>query len=193
MAHRLCLDGYLNKGKLSYKLMTTLIIRNFYDNLDLTKKYKMAGFDLDYTLIKTKSGNIFPKDKNDWLLLNDQIKPKLLELAKNPEYILVIFSNQKGLGKKSKLTIDDFIEKINNIKKLLNINFIFLAALEDDKYRKPEIGMFKYVKSELGIKINKKDSFYVGDMAGRENDKFDTDLKFVLNLKIIFMTPEEYF
>jgi bifunctional polynucleotide phosphatase/kinase len=173
--------------------MTTLIIRNFYNNLDLTKKYKMAGFDLDYTLIKTKSGNIFPKDKNDWLLLNDQIKPKLLELAKNPEYIIVIFSNQKGLGKKSKLTIDDFIEKINNIKKLLNINFIFLAALEDDKYRKPEIGMFKYLKSELGIKINKKDSFYVGDMAGRENDKFDTDLKFALNIKVNFMTPEEYF
>ena len=62
--------------------MSSLIIKNYYNNLDLTKKYKMASFDLDYTLIKTKSGNIFPKNKNDWLLLNDQIKPKLLELAK---------------------------------------------------------------------------------------------------------------
>ena len=62
-----------------------------------------------------------------------------------------------------------------------------------DNYRKPRTGMFKYLKNELGIKINKKESFYVGDMAGRENDKYDTDLKFALNLKIKFMTPEEYF
>ena len=39
------------------------------------------------------------------------------------------------------------------------------------------------------MQINKKDSFYVGDMAGRENDKFDTDLKSALNLKVNFMTP----
>ena len=43
--------------------------------------------------------------------------------------------------------------------------------------------MFKYLKAELGIK----------DMAGRENDKFDTDLQFASNLKVKFMTPEEYF
>jgi bifunctional polynucleotide phosphatase/kinase len=173
--------------------MSNLIVKNFYNNLDLTKKYKLAGFDLDYTLIKTKSGNLFPKYKNDWLLLNDQIKPKLLELSNNSDYIIVIFSNQKGLGKQSKLLVDNFIDKIDNIKKLLNIDFIFLASLADDICRKPQIGMFKYLKAELGIKINKKDSFYVGDMAGRENDKFDTDLQFASNLKVKFMTPEEYF
>ena len=26
---------------------------------------KLAGFDLDHTLIKPKSGNVFPKDAND--------------------------------------------------------------------------------------------------------------------------------
>jgi len=172
--------------------MSNLIIKNYYNNLDLTKKYKMASFDLDYTLIKTKSGNIFPKNKNDWLLLNDQIKPKLLELSNDLEYIIIIFSNQKGLNK-FKLSVKDFEDKIDNIKKLLDVDFIFLAALDDDNYRKPRTGMFKYLKNELGIKINKKESFYVGDMAGRENDKYDTDLKFALNLKIKFMTPEEYF
>jgi len=172
--------------------MSKLVIKNYYDNLDLTKKYKMAGFDLDYTIIKTKSGNIFPKNKDDWLLLNDQIKPKLLELSNDLEYIIVIFSNQKGLNK-LKLSVHDFEDKIDNIRKLLDINFIFLAALEDDIYRKPRIGMFDYLKSDLGIKINKQDSFYVGDMAGRKNDKYDTDLKFALNLEITFMTPEEYF
>ena len=30
-------------------------------------------------------------------------------------------------------------------------------------------------------------------MAGRKNDKFDTDIKFAKNLKVTFYTPEEYF
>jgi bifunctional polynucleotide phosphatase/kinase len=157
----------------------------------------MAGFDLDYTIIKTKSGNVFPKNKNDWELLNDQIKSKLVELSKNPEFIIVIFSNQKGVGtgKKGNISIKDFQDKIHNIRKLLEFNFIFIASLEDDLYRKPRIGMYKYLKSEngLGIKIGKFNSFYVGDMAGRKNDKYDTDLKFALNLGIDFMTPEQYF
>ncbi len=177
--------------------MSNLIIINYYTDLDNNKKYKMAGFDLDYTIIKTKSGNVFPKDKNDWELLNDQIKPKLLELSKDPDFIIVIFSNQKGVGtgKKSNISVKDFQDKIHNIRKLLGFNFIFIASLEDDIYRKPRIGMYEYLKSENGLKINigKSGSFYVGDMAGRKNDKYDTDLKFALNLNVNFMTPEQYF
>ena len=177
--------------------MSNLIIINYYTNLNSNIKYKMAGFDLDYTIIKTKSGNIFPKDKNDWELLNNLIKPKLLELSNHPEYIIVIFSNQKGIGnsKKSDVAIKDFQDKIHNIRKLLGFDFIFIASLEDDIYRKPRIGMFDYLKSENGlkIKIGKFGSFYVGDMAGRKGDKYDTDLKFALNLNVNFMTPEQYF
>ena len=181
----------------NFNNMTTLLTINYYTNLDLNKKYKIAGFDLDYTIIKTKSGNIFPKDKNDWELLNDQIKPKLLELSTDPNFIIVIFSNQKGVGsgKKSNISVKEFQEKINNIKKLLGFSFIFLASLEDDIYRKPRIGMYEYLKSKNGLKlkIGKYGSFYVGDMAGRKTDKYDTDLKFATNLNITFLTPEEYF
>ena len=45
----------------------------------------------------------------------------------------------------------------------------------------------------LFFPINKKKSFYVGDMAGRKKDKSDSDFKFALNIKFKFYTPEEYF
>ena len=38
---------------------------------------KIAAFDLDGTLIKTKSGRRFPKDKDDWVIINETIKTKL--------------------------------------------------------------------------------------------------------------------
>lgn len=168
--------------------MSSVLFINYYPNIDTDKQYTIAGFDLDYTIIKTKSGNVFPKDKNDWVLWNDSVKTKLMEVSKSNDYLIVIFSNQKNLK-----SAEEFREKINNIKKLLNINFIFIASLEDDVYRKPRIGMYNFIKTNLNIKINKKSSFYVGDMAGRNTDKFDTDIKFAKNLKFKFYVPEEFF
>ena len=172
--------------------MQELLIKNYYLSLDQSCYY-LAGFDLDYTLIKTKSGNVFPKNKNDWELLNDQIKPKLTELSKNNKIIIVIFSNQKGIGCEKNVSIEDFTDKINQIQKTLGINFIFMGALQDDIYRKPRVGMYKHLTNVLNIKINKTNSFYVGDMAGRPSDKFDTDIKFATNLGIKFFVPEQYF
>jgi histidinol phosphatase-like enzyme len=40
---------------------------------------KIAGFDLDYTLIKTKSGRTFAKDKDDWVFLVDNTVETLKE------------------------------------------------------------------------------------------------------------------
>ena len=40
---------------------------------------KLACFDFDYTLIKTKSGKKFPIDKNDWVWLYDNIPNKITQ------------------------------------------------------------------------------------------------------------------
>ena len=169
--------------------MSNILYKNYYTDTFQNKKYSLAGFDLDHTIIKPKSGNVFPKDMNDWKLLYPEIKTTMVELSKNKDTIIVIFSNQKGL----KISEDNFIKKIDNIQKLLEVEFIFIAALNDDIFRKPRDGMYRYIKQHNNIKFNKKKSFYVGDMAGRADDKYDTDIKFAMNLKLNFMTPEMYF
>jgi bifunctional polynucleotide phosphatase/kinase len=151
---------------------------------------KMASFDLDHTLIRPKSGNIFPKNLNDWELIPYSIKSKLEKLSY--DHLIVIFSNQKRTSHQ-KYSDMEFLKKIDSIHTKLGIDFIFIAALEDDNYRKPRIGMYEHLLEKEGVTINKDDSFYVGDMAGRKTDKYDTDLKFAKNIGIKFMTPEEYF
>ena len=169
--------------------MTNILFKNYYKNAFQKSKYIMCGFDLDHTIIKPKSGNIFPKNKDDWMLLFPEVKTKLQEIYKNDNNIIVIFSNQKKL----KISENEFMNKLDNIQKLLEIDFIFIAALEDDIFRKPQNGMYRYIKQTFDIKFNKKKSFYVGDMAGREDDKYDTDIKFAMNIKVNFITPEMYF
>lgn len=175
--------------------MSSLIYLNYYSNIEIKKKYYIAGFDLDWTIIKTKSGNVFPKDKYDWDIWNPQVLTKLEKLSKEPDCLIVIISNQKGVGIPNKkfLSVKDFKEKINQIHKALGINFIFIAALQDDIYRKPRIGSIDFLVDKEQIHIDIAKSFYVGDMAGRPDDKTDTDIKFAKNLSVQFLTPEEFF
>jgi bifunctional polynucleotide phosphatase/kinase len=160
---------------------------------------KIAGFDLDNTIIKTKSGKVFPIDKNDWTLLNDRVKPKLYEYY-NDCHKIVIFTNQLGIGK-GKILKNDFMEKIENIQKELNIEFDIFIATDDDHYRKPMIGMWNLFLNLHQNNINIKKSFYCGDAAGREDNwiqgrkkDFDSvDINFAYNIGLKFEIPENIF
>ena len=168
---------------------------NKYGNFK--KRSKIAAFDLDYTLIKTKSGKLFPIDKNDWDFLYDSIPSKLLSLYQN-DYSIVVITNQMGISK-GKVKKSDFEFKIKKIYEKLKIPILFLAATEDDKFRKPRIGSWRYLKKLDDVRVSKKKSFYVGDMAGRlkhnklKADRTDSDRKFAYNAKIKFYTPEMFF
>ena len=149
-------------------------------------------FDLDYTLIKTKSGNKFPKNKFDWTLLYQNVSEKISKLSNS---LIGIISNQKGL--KTEEQKKDWIDKLKQINKELNLDFVF-ASLSDDRYRKPLPGSFEFIKEKfIGIDwnglIKKKKIYYIGDAFGRPEDFSDTDIKYAINNNFKFKTPEIFF
>jgi len=163
------------------------------DNLDSSikeskKEIKMAGFDLDNTLITTKSGKTFPKDANDWKWQYPNTIDKLVSLIKL-KYKIVIVTNQAKI-KTSKTHMDIFKNKIEQLEKILNDNnvpFEIFIANNKDIHRKP------YPKMIEDVNYDKKYSFYCGDGAGREGDHTFGDIYFAHNLDITFRTPENLF
>lgn len=158
------------------------IIGNYV--IDNNHKYdnKIAGFDLDNTLIKTKSGNIFPKNSDDWVFLYFNTVSKIRELYNDGFYIKII-TNQKNLK-----NMEEWKQKIVNICKIFDINIDVYVSLLDDTYRKPRVNLWTEY-----IGIYTVNTFYCGDACGRNSDHNDTDFKFALNLKIKFMSPEYLF
>jgi DNA 3'-phosphatase len=168
---------------------------------------KMAAFDLDSTLIETNSGRLYAKDHADWKWLSNNI-PTVIKKYHLEGYKIVIFSNQKGLlmdgpgGRR----LTSFQSKLSAIVSELDIPCLALFALLDDHHRKPDIGMFTFLKSMLlpqdenpiPPSLDFTESFFVGDAAGRihglkETDHSDCDLLFAKNIGVSFFTPEQFF
>mmetsp|Transcript_121682 Transcript_121682/g.192682 ORF Transcript_121682/g.192682 Transcript_121682/m.192682 type:complete len:403 (-) Transcript_121682:73-1281(-) len=159
----------------------------------------VAGFDLDSTLVKTKSGKTFPESRDDWILWSPEVVPKLQELHKQG-YKLVVFTNQGGV-EKGKTKVEDIQAKLDAIQAAVGAPMLTIMLTANDRYRKPLPTAWKMVESNFngGITIAKAMSFYCGDAAGRmppvvkKKDFSASDLKFALNVGVRFMTPEECF
>lgn len=155
------------------------------------KNPKVAMFDLDGTIIKTKSGKTFPIDKNDFMFLYPEVPKKLKELYEKG-YKIVVFSNQKGIST-GKTKLEDIVSKID---KTLGKDTEYFISTKNDIYRKPFPTMFvEFMKMNGPI----EKTFYVGDAAGRKGDFSDSDINFAHNIHvetntdITFYTPEEFF
>ncbi|KAI7889401.1 polynucleotide kinase 3 phosphatase-domain-containing protein [Mucor mucedo] len=163
-----------------------------------TGKSKIAAFDLDGTLISTKSGNTYAKNEHDWKWWDPSVPQKIKSLH-NEGFKIVVFSNQNGLNSDKK--INSFKFKIETILNEVDTPVLFMAALKKNIYRKPMTGMWDWFAENNEAHIDKGASFYVGDAAGRQaewkpkykKDHSCGDRKFAQNIQIEFYTPEEFF
>lgn len=163
---------------------------------------KIAGFDIDGCIITTKSGKVFPTGPDDWKILYPEIQPKLASLLKKG-YKVVFFTNQMGIAK-GKLRPEVLKSKVEDILTTLKLPVQVFVASGPGIYRKPVMGMWNHLceKANDGVTVDKTQSLYVGDAAGRpenwapgrkKKDFSCSDRLFALNIGLQFQTPEEFF
>lgn len=166
--------------------MLDRITSSFYSHKGSYTGNKIFATDLDGTLIRTRKAR-FSKDEHDYAFLPNRIKT--LKNYVNKGFTIAIFTNQKRLP-------DVMILKVKNVLSDLieqGINPWVFVSTKDDKYRKPESGMWEYFVSNFNNEIDLNSSFYIGDAAGRPQDHSDVDLGFAENIKLDFRVPEEIF
>ncbi|KAI0987048.1 hypothetical protein GJ496_009204 [Pomphorhynchus laevis] len=176
------------------------MINNKALNAGKSIPYKICGFDLDDTLITTTSGKKFPTGPFDWKFLYSCIPQKLKEVDRKS--LIVIISNQNGVSK-GRVKLTDLTCKLNALIEQLDIPIMVLLITSDNIYRKPWIASWDFLCKNIlnGGEIDKENSIYVGDAAGRcanwkpgrKKDFSCSDRKFAENINIAFKTPEEFF
>ncbi|XP_058065579.1 uncharacterized protein F21D5.5 [Anopheles bellator] len=173
-----------------------------YTSAGVVASTKIAAYDMDGTLIKTRSGNVFPKSIDDWQIAFPEVPGKLKSLNKSG-FKLVILTNQAGIGK-GKLRIEDFRQKIESLIRKLGVPMQVFISTGSGIYRKPRTGMWRTLCEQKndGVPVDKGRSFYVGDAAGRpevkkpfkrKKDHSCVDRLLALNLGVPFLTPELHF
>ena len=175
------------------------------DGPDIKAFDKIAAFDLDDTLIRTKSGKRFSTGPTDWKWKFAPV-PEKIKTLHGEGYKVLIFSNQKGISI-GKQTIENITTKVSDIVKSLGIPIQVFIATADNKYRKPWPNSWRFFLKRCSetppTEINLKGSFYCGDAAGRrkawdgnpktKKDFSCSDRKFAANCGLHFCLPEEVF
>ena len=165
---------------------------------------RVFGFDMDSTLIVTKSGKVFGTSRDDWKWFDASVPRKLAELHK-AGYKLVIFSNQGGIGGKGydETKARMICGKVDLLVAAAGVPVQAFLATAEDQFRKPATAMWDLMVSRFndGVAPNLADCHYVGDAAGRlagwragaKKDFSCSDRKFAHNVGLTFHTPETYF
>lgn len=198
------------------------VFKEYYERTNGSKKVKIAAFDMDSTLIDTKSGVKFGRGPHDWRWWNQQVTKKLKHYV-DEKYIVAIFTNQGAVvvtpeTKHTSKSYNNLTIKINLMMTALKGTvdtqvLVFAAPIRPSPkrtknisseemhklMRKPEIGMWKeleqYIHRSLGedYEIDLESSFFVGDAAGRIGDHLDSDKVFAETIGLRFDVPEDIF
>jgi len=122
------LDQWMGNGKIMYRFHSanqftsqkSSIDEVSTANADKHDGYDVIAFDMDSTIIKTKSGKAFPTNDDDWTLLYASIKDTVQHLHRQHKYLAII-SNQGGV-KQQKISREGLQRKVDRIVEYLGIN-----------------------------------------------------------------------
>ncbi|EDQ85290.1 uncharacterized protein MONBRDRAFT_34318 [Monosiga brevicollis MX1] len=146
---------------------------------------KIYAFDMDWTVLKPKSGRKFPTGATDWEFILPEVPKKLKQLHTDGHRI-VLFTNQGGMekGNTTPLEIKTKITTGNN------------------HFRKPSVFLWRHFAEQCcAAPPSPEQCVFVGDAAGRAKnwragapkDFNASDRMFAENIGIPFQTPEEFF
>lgn len=161
------------------------------------KNYKILFADLDGTLIKTKSGETFPKGIWDMKLRFD-----VLDAIKSlqPQYVFIV-SNQGGI-EKGFVNRAHFINKLDyicsSIEEYCNCSCDAVYCVTNDKSnpnRKPNVGMLSSLTETYFDDMRdyvKSISLMIGDASGKDGQFSDSDKKTAENFGIDYMDVNDF-
>ncbi|KAF1820324.1 PNK3P-domain-containing protein [Dissoconium aciculare CBS 342.82] len=197
----------------------SLLVAHFgnANTIDRTRPFKIAAFDFDSTLIKTKSGNKFARGADDWTWWHASVPGRLKQLHEDG-YAVMVLSNQGGISlkapdaksktiKSDTKSLENFKGRVLAVANVLDFPISVYAATQKDMFRKPRTGMWERALRDYGISddnaldLDHAGSIFVGDAAGREGNKAagiakdfsSSDRDLAANIGITFHTPEEFF
>lgn len=161
------------------------------------KEYKVIFADLDGTLIKTISGETFPKGIWD-MRIRFEVLDKINEIK--PNYLLIV-SNQGGI-ESGFVDEYDFRSKSEYITRAIREYcgcecYAMYCATNDktDSYRKPNTGMLEnLMESYIGddFEYIKQKSLMIGDASGKEGQFSDSDKRTAENFGIDYMDVNDF-
>ena len=102
---------------------------------------EIASFDLEGTIIKTKSRNIFPDGREEWDLWSAEVIPKLKEFREQGKKIVIV-SNQGGVNIGC-ISLDEIQGKIDDIQKNIGVPMLVMIITEPGYNRKPNFGSWE--------------------------------------------------
>jgi bifunctional polynucleotide phosphatase/kinase len=143
-------------------------------------KAKIASFDYDHTLVCPKDGKTMPSNVEDWQWLYPNI-PDELKLLNEEGFTVVVFTNQSKPWK---------VIQIQYVMQTLQIP-VFIVVASDKCDYKPNPILYDVLVGS--VKVDKPQSFFVGDALGGKGDWADSDKVFAQNVGLKCQSPEKFF
>ncbi len=107
------------------------------------------------------------KDASDWTWFDKSVVVKLKELDCSG-YRIIFVTNQAGI-EKGKVKFLELKSKFQSIILALDVPIFLFVSTGENHYRKPSTEIWNFFISSCNqkIEVDMKESFYVGDAAGR--------------------------